>query len=59
MHSQCQTRAIEISCDIAEFRDLLWTPENVYKTSDVRVEILTEADGFTTLICRNQFQRRG
>lgn len=45
MHSQCQNGAIEISSDIAEFRGLLWTLENVYKTSEVRVEIPTEADG--------------
>jgi hypothetical protein len=45
MHSQCQNGAIAISSDIAEFRGLLWTLENVYKTSEVRVEIPTEADG--------------
>jgi hypothetical protein len=44
MHSQCQNEAIEISCDIAEFRSLVWTLEKVYKASEVRVEILTEAD---------------
>jgi hypothetical protein len=44
MHSQCQNGAIEISCDIAEFRSLVWTLEKVYKASEVRVEILTEAD---------------
>jgi hypothetical protein len=59
MHSQCQNGAIEILCDIAEFRGLLWTLENVYKKSDLRVEILTEANGFTTLIRPNQFRGRG
>jgi hypothetical protein len=29
MHSQCQNEANEGSCDMAEFRSLLWTLENV------------------------------
>jgi hypothetical protein len=41
---------MEISCDTAEFTDLLlWTLEKRLKLSAVRVEIPTESERFTTL----------
>jgi hypothetical protein len=50
---------MKISCDRAEFTCFLWKLEDVQQTSDVRVEIPTETDRFTTLIPQHQFRGGG